>query len=354
MRVISLDARKGVFEVQVESPEDLYYLAFLIRQGDVVYAWTFRQVKISRALGSERGNRVRVYLGVEVEGKEFHRFSKKLRLKGKIVEAPERIHAKGSYHTLSVGVGDAVKVVKKDCLGAFELSLLEESTIRIRRVLIISLGLEEVVVGLLGPQGFDLKVKKTYTLPERGEGFSLKKFAQAIMDDVLALSKRIVKTETVSGALILAPSLLDEWCRESFVDRLSEVVRVIGVVRVSEGGLAGVYEALRGGKLRDIISDVRALREAEGMRTVLSELSGKGRVAIGKEEVRSSVEWGVVKEVMVLDTALLEDEEILAIIQKVATSKIPFTIVSEESEAGAMLRRLGSIVAILYYKPSGD
>ncbi|MEM1810298.1 MAG: hypothetical protein QW324_05495, partial [Thermofilaceae archaeon] len=89
MRILEEDKRANRLRLQIESPEDLYYTSLIIDEGDLVTAWTTRQVRIERAVESERGERVRVKLTVQVKKVEFQRFSDSLRILGVVVEAPE-------------------------------------------------------------------------------------------------------------------------------------------------------------------------------------------------------------------------------------------------------------------------
>jgi len=352
MRVVSLDVRRGIVEVQVEYPEDLYYLSMIIRKGDVVYGWTTRQVKVDREIGSEKGERVRVFLGVEVEGLEYHKFTRKLRIRGKITDAPEELHAKGRYHTISVSIGDTIRVAKKQGFSRLELSVIRESSTRPKKLVLLSVDLDEVAIGILRPQGVEVKLYKDYPRPDSRKGRSLREHLRTLLRDVIGDLERVLNSEKADTVVLLAPSLVTGWCLDFLASALKQRGIEVRTARVSVGGLAGIYEAVRTEDLRRMLGDLRVIREAKSVERLVSELGGKGRVALGVEEVRRALEWGLVKELVVLDDAILSDEEILSLVEKAIEQRIGFTIVTAESEAGAILERLGRIAAILYYTPS--
>ena len=352
MRIVSLDARRGIAEVQVECPEDLYYLSMIIRKGDVVYGWTTRQVKVDREIGSEKGERVKVFLGVKVEDLEYHKFTRKLRIRGKIVDAPESLHAKGRYHTISVSIGDTIRVVKERGFTQLELSIIKESSARPKKLVLLSVDLDEAAIGVLRSQGVEVKLCKDYPRPDSHKGRSLREHLKTVLKDVLGDLERVLDSEKANTVVLLAPSLVTDWCLDLLASALKQRGIEVRTARVSVGGLAGIYEAIRTEDVRRMLGDLRVIREARSIERLMNELKGKGRVALGVEEVRRALEWGLAKELIVLDDAILSDEEILSLVEKAIKQRIEFTVVTAESEAGAILKRLGEVAAILYYTPS--
>ncbi len=351
MRIVSLDRKKGVVELQLEGPEDLYYLALLVRKGDIVCGWTWRQLRVERGLRTIRGERVRVYLCIKLEHVEFHRFTEKLRLRGQIVEAPESLHAKGAYHTLSVGEGDTIKISKGRPLTRLELKLIEEASVHTKRALLISVDVEEAAIAVLRPQGLEVKIKLTYPLSRR-ETKSLKSHLEKALKSVASAAREVLANVNAELVLILASTLTLECCREVLLPVLNDFA-TIKIVKVSIGGLEGLYEALRSQEIRKVINDLRIAREFEYVEKLIKELGGQGRVALGLAEVGKALEWGVVKELLILDDLVLSEEEALSVVQHAAEHGIPFIIITSESEAGDTLKRLGGVAAILYYRP-GD
>jgi stalled ribosome rescue protein Dom34 len=68
MKVLGVDLKHGVVEVQVETLDDLWVLYNVIRENDVVNAKTTREVKVRE--GSE-GSRLPMTLGSLVKKVEF-------------------------------------------------------------------------------------------------------------------------------------------------------------------------------------------------------------------------------------------------------------------------------------------
>lgn len=347
MRVLEVDERHARLSLVVETPEDLYYLMLLLRRGDVVYAWTTRQVKVEREAGSERGERVRVYAGVEVEKVSYSKFTKAMRVTGRVVEGPEDLHMKGSYHTLSIGVGDEVVVAKREGIGEFDREVLKRASSLIRRVLIISVGEDEVCVGELSTVGIHVKSCMQYSPRKSGRESSIREAFLEPIREKLELIKSSYPLVEYDEVLVLAPEKL----LASVEEVLDELDLQARVIKVSEGGEAGIHELLRRPDLRQLFIEVRALAEAQEVTSLLEELfKGSRRVTVGLEAVEKASEWGVVEKIAVLDELFFDEatrERVLDALNKLP--RVQVILVDSESEVGRTLRKLGGIIAQLYY-----
>ncbi|MEM5825016.1 MAG: hypothetical protein QXX58_01130, partial [Thermofilaceae archaeon] len=277
MRILEEDKRANRLRLQIESPEDLYYTSLIIDEGDLVTAWTTRQVRIERAVESERGERVRVKLTVQVKKVEFQRFSDSLRILGVVVEAPEWLSVKGSHHTIGLKPGDEVEIVKTSLLKHHE-RLLQLALTATQLIGILSFDVDEATAALLRPQG--LEVIATIGLPKPGKEGSLKEQLKTAIRKVLPQLLASLKSRGARDVVVAAPRLV--------LEVLSEVgVTASRFIEVSEGGLAGLYEMVRRNALRELVTEEVYSKPRDLMKELIERLSrSPGRVAMGLEEVR--------------------------------------------------------------------
>jgi len=355
MRVLERDERSGAVQLLVETPEDLYYLALFIRRGDKVYGYTTRQLKIERESGSERGERVKVYLGIVVEKKGYQRFSKTLRLTGRVIDAPETLHIKGAYHTLVVGVGDRIKVVKERSLTRFEELLLERASKHYKRILLLSIDEGEVAVGIVTPIGIDVKaVIPLHTSRREGEK-SLRERVEPLLERVLSRILETYDASKFSAIIVAAPEHV-----KPIVDTILQRhgVKPTRYVKVYEGGEAGIYELVRREDVREIFSEVRREFEEENVDELLVRLSrGDRKIAVGLEEVGRAASWGGVKKLLLLDDLLFDEVlsgRVLKLLDEVYDSAGSIVLISADSEAGEKIKRLGKALAELYFPIGGE
>src|SRR3990170_1090468 len=110
MRVLHQDRKTGEIRLKVQNPDDLWHLHNLVEPGDLVRAFTYRREEAATdKVRPERGEKVRVKLGIRVDHVEYADFADRLRITGLIEEGPQDL---GRHHTLNVAVDDDLTIVK--------------------------------------------------------------------------------------------------------------------------------------------------------------------------------------------------------------------------------------------------
>lgn len=354
MRIVEVDLREGIARLAIEDFEDLYYLSLFLDRGDLLYAWTTRQLKVERAGGRvERGARTRIYVGIAVEKVEFQRFSKRLRVLGRVVEAPEELHAKGRYHAVSLAPPAEVKIVKREISRAY-LEMLREAERRSFKCLLASVGDSEAVLGILKRSGFEVLAEIESDRPREGD--SLKREYEEYLARVVSALSRLERREESARVLVAAPRLLLDWLRESVSKERRLAGRVV-YAEVSEGGMAGIWELVRSGRLSRLIGDLRIDYERELVERVLAEL-GRQRAAVGLAEASRAARARAVERLLITDSKLLElkeSGELPELLEDVERSGGRVVVISGDYEHGKKLEALGGIAALLRFPlPSGD
>jgi len=348
LRVLELDDAHHRVRLQLETPEDLYFASLLIDPGDLVTAWTLRQVKVERVTGVERGERVRVRLTLRVKKVEFQRFTDSLRVLGVIVEAPEWLHAKGAHHTIALRPGEELELEKAAVL-KHHYRILRIATSRVKPLGVVSVGDGELAVGLLRPQG--VEVISTLVLPRPSKEGSFKDQIRRELESRLKKVIESLEGRGVGAVVFAAPQLALEVVRD-LVTAVKPRLKV-RFTRVSEGGLAGIYELLRDERARGMFEEVRLAPAKDALRKLL-ELASRdpGRVALGLSEVKRALEFRAVKILLLLDEALLSSrrEEVLEVLEEASRVAEDVVVIPSALEESAFLSRSGGIAAILYFR----
>jgi len=351
MRIIAKDLKKSFVKLQVFSLDDLWALYNVIVPGDCVYARTTREVK-AEGVGRPSSRRVPVFMGLRVERVQFDRGISKLRLLGTVIEAPEEVHAKGSHHTISVGIEDQMTIVK-DRWAKHHLDRLERSKATHAPLIIVALDSEECCVALVRSFGVEMRAELRPAMPGKMD-------AEAREGAVKRYFADVAKSLQTSGRwpiLIVGPGFVKENLAKYLRSSSPEVAgRIASVASVSNGGVAGVYEAIRSGIVSRAMRDSRAAEEVSLVEGVLKRLgAGTGDVAYGIAEVEEDTLAGAVDKLLICDGLLRESPEDLRKrveeIMRAGESKGgKLTIVSSEHEGGRQLMSLGGIAAILRYQ----
>jgi protein pelota len=129
---VEFSPEKKVARLKLDDPLDLWHIQNILEVGDFVTAKTLRTIFIQKEEGKEKGEKKFVTLKIKVEKVEFDKYKNKLRVAGKIIEAPKEV-PKGSYHTIEVGVGNFLTVEKEEWKKE-QIERMERAKVRISAV----------------------------------------------------------------------------------------------------------------------------------------------------------------------------------------------------------------------------
>ncbi|MCI4446767.1 MAG: pelota family protein [Pyrobaculum sp.] len=324
-----VDVRRRVIKILPEREEDLYFVYLLIDRGDVVRGWTVREYKPD---GVKEGERVKMYLAVKVEAVEYHKFRGSLRVRGPVVEVQTGVEGvKGKRHTFDVVPGREIEIEKT---GDHPLDgvaeVLNMAKVTLPRILLISIDDEEAAFAYITALGAEI-LHVFHNMRKEGEnlleefvakvGKYAEEFRQRYRPDIIVLA---------------GPGMI--------VDYASRYVQGEKSPQ-SSGGLAGVYEFMRQG-LYEKLKDEMGI---ESYQRLLHKLAtNRDAVAIGPEEVGAAASIGRVETLLILDTYIKESpEDAWRLISQVYKTKGRIFILREETEAGAGLKAMGNIAALL-------
>lgn len=356
MRLLEINRKKGYVKVIPETPDDFWHLYNVIRKNDFVYARTTREVKIDEKYGRpKRGERIPVFLGVSVEDVDWDKLSGRIRVHGIIRDAPEDVPA-GVHHTLNVTLNTPVTIVKKEWAQHEIERLQRASRTSEKSILIISIDDEGYAIATTAQYGVEVRVEERIKLPGKLETDRRTAAIGVYFRGALKSLREVWKDSRSPIAIIGLGFVKNDFAKfvENEDSELAE--SVVDVKGVNNGGVAGIYEALRSGVLLKTVKQLRVFEEAAVVEEVLRRLGkGEANVTYGLEEVEKAANLGAVERLVLVDTVVRgsEDEERLKIeeIMRTVEQKGRGTsiIVSSEHEAGSKLIALGGIAALLRF-----
>jgi protein pelota len=351
-----LDRKNGYVEVEVEDEDDLWHLYNMIEAGDQICGNTTREIKVTRGDIEERVGRRRVFLCVIVEDTGIQSFTGKLRIRGKIVSAPDEMNILGSYHSFALGPRDRIRIVKENWTSFFE-ERLDRAVKKSRpKVVVVTLDDQEATIYIIKDYEVHEVVSMTSNIPgkylESSDRGSLRsKYFSSIEEELM----RIIKDGAYS-IVLAGPG----FTKNEFGKYLKEKHRTLSVFEESTStvGTPGVREVMSRGALSKILEDTLIVRDSRLVDELLSRLSNDPKlVAYGLAEVEKSVHAGAVDVLLVSDrlikTVPLNEKRNLEELCKNAEKyggKVFF--IGSEHEKGSQLYNLGGIAALLRFQVS--
>jgi len=338
VKIIGKNLRQGFVKVVPSSDDDLWHLYNVIYKGDEVYAYSSRAIKSEQEYSRPKsGERVSAFIGVTVESVAWDKFLGKLRVHGRICHAPD-IMPTGAHHTLD--------------------RLMRASRTE-KPMIILAIDDEGFAVAETRQYGVDIKVEERGKLPGKLEAekrfVATKNYFKHVVDTV----NQLWLPRHIPIVIVGVGFVKNDFAKFLAHEAVDMAKSVVDIKSVNNGGVSGVYEALRSGVLLKAAKQLRIVDETEVIEEVMKRL-GKSEATItyGLEAVENAVNMGAVEKLVLADTMLREsDEEQRLHLEKLMLEteqrRGSITVISTEHEAGEKLLALTGIAALLRFPIHG-
>lgn len=349
MRKLKADVGAGFLRLQVETLDDLWHLRNLIQRGDLVTMDTFRTAETATDKVREgKAEKKRMRLGLRVESVEWHDFDDHLRVHGVIEEGPQD-HGRHHTHVVRDEPGTQLDVQKPGPLARWLLDLVDQARDEAQAPQVVLLAIDDSEAQFAVLRGYGLQWLGSLPAGGQGKQFKGAASAKAAFYDEAAKTLRSLRTGPEVAAIVVGPG----WWREEFLDRLraadSELAAGVLTDGTSQGGRAGVQEALRRGLIQKVAKDHRIQWETEKVEEVMARVAkGDGLVAYGPAEVEQAVTAGAAEEVLITDQAVREGR-FEPVLHQAEATRCAVHIVASGHDAGHRLEQFSGVAALLRF-----
>ncbi len=341
MRVLHRDLKEGEVRLKIQNADDLWHLFNLVEAGDLVRAYTFRREEsVSDKIRPERMEKVRMKIGLRVDKVEYQDFSDRLRITGVIEDAPQDL---GRHHTLNVGVEDDLTIVK--AWREHHFRRIEEAVAATEAPLVTVVAIDDEEALLAEVRQMGIREIAVIRAERQGKMFPGADRRTAYFQEVLDKAGAI---NPASPLLVVGPGFEREDFARHVQGRAPDVAGRIRLHGTSQGGVAGIREAMRAGLGAKVLEETRVAQETRLVERLLEEIAKDGLFAYGSAEVASAVGSGAVETLLVTDTRV-RDLSVEQLMRTVESARGRVAIVSSHHEAGAKLESLGGLGAILRF-----
>lgn len=359
MKIVTRKLEKGIVVVVPEHMDDLWHLYNIILPGDHIAARTVRRVRRESKEGSrpDKGERRRMFIRLTVDEVTLHKYSNRLRVKGRILEGPDDFVSLGSFHTINIEPGTKVEILKVQWPRSLLRRLREAASRKGPRLIIIAIEEDCAVVGVIDDTGVDVRAElHGNAMGKYGKYVQSAKIIEKLFMSVAMILKELLnQLPDVTRVIVVGPGSTKEKLAEFLKSKVPASQNFLILDHCSSGTVAGIQEALHRGVVERIAGELRLNREIRLMDEVMLHLGkGTGKVTYGWEEVERAIQFGAVESLMILDKTLRESppetrlklENLMRQVEEKAGSVVIF---SSEHQAGKQLAALGGIAGILRF-----
>lgn len=351
MKLIKKDIRHGTVSLKIQNQNDLWYLSHIIDTGDLISGKTQRKIKVG-AEGDRNQKTVtkKVFMKIEVEKLEFHKYSDKLRASGKIAEGTEDI-AKGQYHTFNLEPTVEI-TIKKDKWLKFQLDKLAEAEKeKDANVLICLLDREKAIFAQLRNYGFDVITEIAGNVQKKDSPEVVK---SSFYKDIINSLKELDQRNNYSKILVASPAFWKEYLVKAI--ETDPIKSKILTSTTNSVDVDGINEVLRRPEVVTALNEDRVVKEMNAVEELMTEIGRNGKCVYGLDETENAVNSGAVKMLLISDSLLHKSREegyyerIDSMLRNVDSMKGRIEIISSEHDGGKRLDGLGGIGAVLRYQ----
>ena len=340
MKIVHFDRKTGEMKIQADTLDDLWHLDKVIAPGDEVESRSLRTYKVGT-----KEEKKPVTIRVKAERVEFAKTANRLRVLGTIVWGePEEYVQLGKHHSIDIGAGDRVKVIKQWRKHEYDRLKEAEKESSKPRIRIIVMDEEKALCAMLRAFGVEYGVEFYSSGSKKDEHYDRAEteYFGKIMAEIESKPEKFV---------VAGPGFAKDNLRKFIASRKPALLQRITFESVSYAERSGVNELFKNGAIERIMGEERFEKEMKLVEELLSEIfKGSGKAAYGLKEVKKAADAFAIDKLLVLDEFLREDKEAEAVVDQADRNKADIVIVSSEGDAGAKLKGFGKIAALLRFK----
>ena len=333
----SFDLKHNTAKITPESQEDLEILKEVITTGSFVTSKSPRSIKVKREgeLVRAKTGRKEVIMKIQVEKIDL---KEKLRLTGKIVEAPEDVER--GYHTIEIEPEKFLKVDK--IWKGWEIDRVKAAERKTEPVLVCILDENEADFYMLKE-----RYKHLIHIDSEASGkrYDSKKAEEKQKEYFNKLLDVLRSKSNIPKIIIAGPAFAKENLQKVIKEREKSLLEKIIIDSTFQTGDTGLQELLKKGLIEKLTKLSRVTEETQAVESLLESISGSGKAVYGSEKVKEATESRVVRLLLVSDSKIRDYEDVLDIADKM---RVKIMVISSQHDAGEKLLGLGGIAGLLY------
>jgi len=343
MRIEEINESRGEVKIRIEDEEDIWNLYKLIREGDRIRAKTSRSI----SAGSSK-EKIPMILTIKVTGMEFQAFMNTLRIKGVIIEGPERFGLKGSHHAIKVYPGRELTIIRDDISSLVKkIKMMSSSK---PKVAILAIDSTDYTLAIVRGQGIEWVFEGYMKLPGKMEENRDKIVIQRIKELVKKIAEELGK-RNINDIIVTGPGFL----KEKVASELQGLGFRVRVDSASSGDRTGVLETIRRGTLKHLMNEIESLQAMEILDRFIEYIAKDNKMALyGLDDIKLAVEANAVDTILISDYLIHHENErirteVINLLENAEKKGAKVIIVPRDTEVGERLKVYGDIIAILRY-----
>ena len=358
MKVDKSDLKHNKLVITPENLTDLYLISQLIDKNDKVFGSTTRRVRTpgKDSREGDKGERIKVYLGIQVIEVEFQDSSvdQRLRVKGKIIAGPEDVVSFNSTHTINLSPGQTI-TLEKETWHDFHFQLLRKSE-QANRPTIGVIAIEPGIFSVAAITNYKIQVfmQERDQIPGKQSTSKIRSSSDTnFFQKVLNIAKNYFSDDSIKNIVLTGPATY----KTKFLSYVQEEWRNNNknILLEDLSSAFAINELTNRQTLQKLASEYQVLEES----TILNEFEKRlgnefEKITYGLDQCLQCAEQGALESILIVDTLIKTENEsektkIVLLMNQIDKTKVKYFIVDNKSENGKIIQNFGGLVGLLRY-----
>lgn len=344
-----------LFIITPQDADDLFILRRTITKGDKVIGETTRVIKNEKEHSRpDKGERIKVRIGIIVEKLNLDKSVDRLRVSGTISMSDNEMVPRGSFHSFNIKIRDTVTIEKSQSWREAEIKRLTNSG----NTVYLLLAIDNQEAALCIVSGTTIK-----TLPNIYSGQSGKRYQQSskiVASNTEQYFNEIEKmmvvicldNENISEIIIFGPG---ETKRKFYNFALNNKI-FKNKMRIVEGvdvaGEDGIHVFLRSQVIKEVMKSSKISQVVSIIEEIMRAINkSEKKFALGFNDVKYASNINAIESVIFSDNVFnyVSEDEVIDLLNSIESKNSTVYAVDSSTDIGLRVSSLGGIIALLRY-----
>lgn len=343
-----------------QDADDLFIIRRILSRDDLVVASTTRVIKQEKEYSRpDRGERISVKVWLRVDSLGFDKMVDRLRIKGIISNASSELVPRGSYHSLTIGIGDSITIEKKRDWLPYEKNIIKRFS-DTSLYLLVAVDLQECAVARLS--GTHLGI-----IPNIYSGQSGKRYhgqttktgdPEQFFDEIIKVVKSQLSADdtdhTTDKVIIFGPGETKKRLFNFLVRKDQNLAKLASVIEgIDVAGEDGVLLFVRSPRMKEVMENSKISMVLSLLDDIMIFVSrGENRFAMGFAEVAKAASLRAIESVIFSSSIFgtVEEDELVKLLNTIESQGASAFAIDSSTDIGMRVSSLGGIVSVLRYQ----
>ena len=343
-----------------QDPDDLFSVRRILSPEDLVIASTTRMIRQEKEFSRpDRGERISVKVWLRVDSLGFDKMVDRLRIKGIISNASSELVPRGSYHSLTIGIGDNITIEKKRDWLPYEKNIIHRFS-DASLYLLVAVDLQECAVAKLS--GTHLGIVPNIYSGQSGKRYRVQTSKtgepEQFFDEIINILKSQLSAEDIEHTndkvIIFGPGETKKRLynflarKEKNLSNLASVIEGIDVA-----GEDGILLFVRSPRMKEVMENSKISTVLSLLDEIMIFVSrGENRFAMGFNDVAKAAAMRAVESVIFSSSIFgtVEEDELVKLLNTIESQGASAFAIDSSTDIGMRVSSLGGIVSVLRYQ----